>query len=428
MKIQKIEIGYIRIPLVTPFRTALRTVDCINDLIVRITAENGSVGFGEAPPTAVITGDTKESIEAAICSYIAPAILGMDLLDLDAVMEKMEKSIAKNTSAKAAVDIALYDLYAKQMGRPLYQVLKDRCAEKTSCGEKGEQGCDSLKDKACPKAMPFENEPYGKAPLSTGGIASKKGDAKSSMGSARDFPPVVETDITISVDETEKMVSDSLRAIKDGFRILKIKVGKGGAKDVERVRAIRRAVGPDVVLRVDANQGWTKEEAISTIRAMEDADLAVELVEQPLSCHDFRGLKAVTNAVGTPILADESVFSYEEAERVIEEHAADLINIKLMKTGGLYQAQRICDLADRHQVKCMIGCMLESKVSVSAGVHLAAARSCVTMADLDGPSLCAEDPYEGGPVFHGPNIYLNETAGIGIRYVPVEFRQAALKD
>ncbi len=383
MKIEKIELGYVHIPLITPFRTALRTVDGINDLIVRITAEDGSFGFGEAPPTAVITGDTKESIEAAIRGYIAPSIIGMDLLDLDEVMRKMEKSIAKNTSAKAAVDIALYDLYAKQMGMPLYRVLSGEAGGAAAKAESGKPGC---------------------------GMA-----AKAESGGT----PEIETDITISVDETGKMVRDSLRAVADGFRILKVKVGKGGKKDVERVREIRRAVGPEAILRIDANQGWSAEEAISTIRAMEEEGLKIELVEQPVSCHDFRGLQRVTKAVDTPILADESVFSYEDAERIIEEHAADYINIKLMKTGGIHQAMRICDLADRYQVNCMIGCMLESKVSVSAGAHLAGARSCITMADLDGPSLCAGDPYEGGPVYSGPKIYLNEDAGIGIRTVPV---------
>ncbi|MCD7767124.1 MAG: dipeptide epimerase [Lachnospiraceae bacterium] len=405
MKIEKIELGYVHIPLITPFRTALRTVDGINDLIVRITAEDGSFGFGEAPPTAVITGDTKESIEAAIRGYIAPSIIGMDLLDLDEVMRKMEKSIAKNTSAKAAVDIALYDLYAKQMGMPLYRVLS------------GAQG-SRMSEPNKPGGAAAKAESYGRP----GGEAAKaeSGEPISAAAKAEaDGAPELETDITISVDETGKMVRDSLRAVADGFRILKVKVGKGGKKDVERVREIRRAVGPEAILRIDANQGWSAEEAISTIRAMEEEGLKIELVEQPVSCHDFRGLQRVTKAVDTPILADESVFSYEDAERIIEEHAADYINIKLMKTGGIHQAMRICDLADRYQINCMIGCMLESKVSVSAGAHLAAARSCITMADLDGPSLCAGDPYEGGPVYSGPKIYLNEDAGIGIRTVPV---------
>ena len=320
MKLKEIAIGYIDIPLVTPFKTALRTVNSVNDLIVKVTAEDGTEGYGEAPPTAVITGDTKESIEAAIRYYIAPTIKGMDLEDLPAIMQKLEKCLAKNTTAKAAVDIALYDLYAKLQKKPLFRLL-----------------------------------------------------------------------------------------------------GKGGAKDVERIREIRNAVGKDIVIRVDANQGWTREEAVSTITAMEDAGLGIELVEQPVSYHDFKGMQYVTAQVETPILADESVFSNEDAVRLMEEKGADLINIKLMKTGGIHEAVRICDAADQFGVKCMIGCMLESKVSVSAGVHLAAARSCVTMADLDGPSLCRIDPYEGGPVYEGPHIFLKEDNGIGITGVPVKF-------
>ena len=353
MKLKEIAIGYIEIPLVTPFKTALRTVNSVNDLIVKVTAEDGTEGYGEAPPTAVITGDTKESIEAAIRYYIAPSIIGMGLDDLPSIMAKMEKCLAKNTTAKAAVDIALYDLYAKLQKKPLFRLL----------GEKD------------PSAVKTE----------------------------------LETDITISVNDTDEMVRDSVKAVGEGFRILKVKVGKGGEKDVERIREIRKAVGKDVVIRVDANQGWTREEAVSTITAMEDAGLGIELVEQPVSYHDFKGMQYVTAHVQTPILADESVFSYEDGVRVMEEYGADLVNIKLMKTGGIHEAVKICDAADRFGIKCMIGCMLESKVSVSAGVHLAAARSCVTMADLDGPSLCKVDPYEGGPVYRASFIRIHFT-------------------
>ena len=282
MKLKEIAIGYIEIPLVTPFKTALRTVNSVNDLIVKVTAEDGTEGYGEAPPTAVITGDTKESIEAAIRYYIAPSITGMDLDDLPSIMAKMEKCLAKNTTAKAAVDIALYDLYAKLQKKPLFRLLRE-------------------KD---PSAVKTE----------------------------------LETDITISVNDTDEMVRDSVKAVGEGFRILKVKVGKGGEKDVERIREIRKAVGKDVVIRVDANQGWTREEAVSTITAMEDAGLGIELVEQPVSYHDFKGMQYVTAHVQTPILADESVFSYEDGVRVMEEHGADLVNIKLMKTGGIHEA------------------------------------------------------------------------------------------
>lgn len=357
MKIVKIEVGEVRIPLVTPFKTALRTVDCVNDLIVRITTEDGQVGFGEAPPTAVITGDTLGSIRCAIEQFIAPNLLGMDIFDIDGIMKKLHNCILKNTSAKAAVDMAVYDLYAKALNKPLYQVL--------------------------------------------GGHKKQ-----------------IETDLTISVNAIDEMVSDSLKAVEQGFNILKIKVGKEGVEDIKRIEAIHKAVGPDIALRIDANQGWTAKEAVKIIGTMEDKGIVMDLVEQPVHAHDFKGMQYVTRHVYTPILADESVFSAEDAIHIIEGGAADLINIKLMKTGGIYEALKICSIAEIYHVECMIGCMLESKVSVAAAAHLAAAKGVITRADLDGPSLCSLDPYEGGPIFHAANICMNETPGLGILNAP----------
>ena len=357
MKIKNITLGEVNIPLVTPFKTALRSVDSVNDIVVRVEADNGMVGFGEAPPTAVITGDTKGSIVTAIRDFIAPSLIGMDIENIDGIMQRLHKCILKNTSAKAAVDMAIYDLYAKNLGQPLYKVLGGNCTE-------------------------------------------------------------VETDLTISVNDIPEMVQDSLRAVKEGFRILKIKVGKEGLKDVERIKAIREAVGPDIILRVDANQGWNAKDAVRIIRAMEDAGLDIDLVEQPVNAHDFKGMQLVTASVYTPILADESVFSAEDAIRMIQERAADLINIKLMKTGGIYEALKICSIAEIYGVECMIGCMLESKIAVSAAAHLAAAKGIITRADLDGPSLCKIDPYEGGPLYEGPTYYYAGCTGYRYPYRP----------
>lgn len=204
MKIKEIQIGEMQIPLVTPFRTALRTVDAVDDIVIRVIGDNGMEGFGEAPPTAVITGDTKGSIRTAIQDFIAPALIGMDIEDLDGVMKKLRTCILKNTSAKAAVDMAIYDLYAKNLNQPLYKVL--------------------------------------------GGNSN-----------------VVETDLTISVGPIDTMVADSVKAVNEGFKILKIKVGKEGMADVERIRAIREAVGPDIKIRVDANQGWNAKDSVRKI-------------------------------------------------------------------------------------------------------------------------------------------------------------------
>lgn len=357
MKITRIETGEVCLPLVTPFKTAERTVDCARDIIVRITTDDGLQGFGEAPPTAVITGDTRGSIRCAIEEFIAPALIGMELEDMDGLHTKLRRSVVGNSSARAAVDIALYDLWAKSLGKPLYRLLGGHRTE-------------------------------------------------------------IETDLTISVNPVDEMVRDSLKAVEQGFRILKIKVGKEGKKDIERIAAIRDAVGRDVALRVDANQGWSVKEALRIISALEERELDIDLIEQPVPAFDFAGMQECTRQSSIPILADESVFTPLDAIRVIEGRAADLINIKLMKTGGIYEALKICSLAESYGVECMIGCMLESKVSVSAAAHLAAAKGCITRADLDGPSLCRIDPYPGGPRFDGAMIRMTEESGIGITDAP----------
>ena len=150
---------------------------------------------------------------------------------------------------------------------------------------------------------------------------------------------------------------------------------------------------------------------------MEDAGLQIEFVEQPVSAHDIDGLKFVTDNVNIPVLADESVFSPMDALNILQRRAADFINIKLMKTGGIYNALKICSLAEMYGVECMIGCMLEAKVSVTAAVHLACAKSIITKIDLDGPVLCSEDPVNGGAIFNESKIMLTDAPGLGIKSI-----------
>lgn len=357
MVIQDIRTGRISLPLRHPFKTALRTVTHLEDVVVMVVADDGQVGYGEAPPTAVITGDTIGSIECAVRDFIRPALVGMEVEDLDGVMRRLQGCMVKNTSAKAAVDMAVYDLWGKRWGAPVWRLL----------------------------------------------------------GGAR---RELETDLTISVNPVEEMVRDSLEAVERGYRVLKIKVGKDARADVERMAAIRAAVGPQAKLRVDANQGWQAKEAVSIISAMEDRGLDIDLVEQPVPAHDLEGMVYVTSRVQTPILADESVFSPADAVEIIRRGAADLVNIKLMKTGGIWQALKICDVAEIYGVECMIGCMLESRLSVAAAAHLAAGQRIITRADLDGPSLCAVDPYTGGPLFNGPEIAMSDNPGVGVEDVP----------
>ena len=357
MKITDIRFGMLRVPLKTPFKTALRTVEAVEDIVVMINTDTGHVGYGEAPATAVITGDTHGSIVEAIRHYISPRLVGVDIADLNHITQLIQTAMEKNSSAKAAVEIAVYDLWGQLYNAPLYRLL--------------------------------------------GG-----GD------------PVITTDITISVDTIDKMVADSIDAVNRGFDSLKIKVGKDIGVDIERVKAIYAAVEGRALLRLDANQGWTAKQAVYALNLLEEAGIRLELVEQPVKAHDLDGMKYVTERIQTPVMADESVFGPTEVVELIRMRAADIINIKLMKTAGLSNAIRIADICAMYQVECMIGCMLESSISVAAAVHLAAAKAnVITKVDLDGPSLCAFNPVDGGVIFNESEITVTDAPGLGIREI-----------
>ncbi len=363
MKIIDIRPGTLSIPLKKPFKTALRSTDTVSTNIIEIRTDSGACGYGEAPPTAAITGDTDGSIRCAIATRIAPVLMGRDVSELADALAALDRSVIGNSSAKAAADIALHDLWGKLYKQPLYRLLG---------------------------------------------------------GTYREFA----TDYTISLNAPDEMVRDSIEAVRDGYDALKIKVGNDFRLDMERMKAIRDAVGPKVLLRVDANQGWKPKEAIRAIRFMENKGLDIELVEQPVVYYDIEGLKRVTDAVDTIILADESMYSPRDAMKLLGLRAADMVNIKLMKSGGIGGALKICAMAEASGVECMIGAMMESKVSVTAAAHLAMARRCITKYDLDPPILCASDPVKGGVQYNGALLGLTDAPGLGIEAVAgVEWEQ-----
>lgn len=361
MKIQEIQIGKVSIPLKKPFKTALRQVDSAEDIIVKVVADTGEIGFGNAPPTAVITGDSQDSVISAIRDTLGPRIVGMDVENLEGIMTTLDAGMLHNHSAKAALDIAVHDLFGKRFGLPLYKLF--------------------------------------------GGLRTS-----------------LETDLTISLNSPEEMVRDALEAVRDGYTALKLKVGNDIALDARRVHAIRDAVGAQIKIRLDANQGWSPKEAVRTIRRFEADGLDIELIEQPVRAHDFEGLKYVTDRVETDIMADESAFGPFEVFRLLSMHACDLINIKLMKAGGLHNAVKIANLAETMGVQCMMGCMLESKVGISAAASFAAGKKIITRTDLDAAVLLAEDPVVGGVAFSQNRLLVPESPGLGITDV-VGWRQ-----
>ena len=356
MKITKIRLGTISVPLRLPFKTALRTVKSVEDIIVEIHTDTGALGYGEAPPTGAVTGHTTGAIIGALKEHIIPSLLGRDIDAFEDLMQLVQSCVVGNSSAKAAADMALWDLYGQRYRLPVYRLL---------------------------------------------GGARKE----------------IVTDITISVNEPEEMARDAANAVERGYDCLKVKVGANPELDVERLRAVRQAAGDDICLRIDANQAWQPRQAVRILNEMQEQGLRLELVEQPVKAYDLEGLKYVTDHSYVPVLADESVFSPRDAMKVLELRAADLINIKLMKCGGIYNALKIASAAEIYGVECMIGCMLEAKISVNAAAELACARKIFTRIDLDGPVLCSEDPILGGARFEEKRISVSDEAGMGIRGV-----------
>ena len=357
MKITGIKFAKLSIPLITPFKTSMRSVDHVQDIVVMVTTSTGNIGYGSATSTPVITGDTHASLIAAIDTLIKPKILGLEIENLNGIVQIIQTSMVGNYSAKAAIESAIYDLWGQLYKAPLYKLLGG-----------------------------------GNGQLST--------------------------DVTISVNAIDKMVSDSMLAISQGFDILKIKIGTDLYEDIERVKEIYQAIRDKALLRLDVNQGWSAKETVFAIQKLEQAGVELELIEQPVKAHDFAGMKYVSERVITPLMADESAFSAKDVINLIQTGAADIINIKLVKTGGISNAIRIADIAAIYNVECMIGCMLEGSVGISAAAHLAVAKSnIITKIDLDGPILGQYNPVVGGLTCEHAKIVLNETPGLGIESV-----------
>lgn len=355
MKIKNIQTKTLKAPLKNPFITSLRRVDALEDLVVIIECDDGTVGYGEGAPTPVITGETIGSMVACI-EYIKPHLIGLDIEDFDTIIKSVHNLILKNTTAKSALEIALYDLKAKASKLPLYRML---------------------------------------------------GGTKTTFS----------TDITISMGEIDKMIADCHDAVALGYDTLKIKIGDSPSKDVERVVAIHDALDKNIKLRLDANQGWSAKESVTLLHALEKQEIIAEFIEQPVAADDSEGLKYIKERVQTPLLADESIFSLKDARKLLEMQAIDYVNIKLAKTAGITQALELADLSQSFGVKCMIGCMLEGPISVAAGVHVASAKAdIITMLDLDAVSLLASHPVATNILFDESTITLCDDIGLGVSY------------
>ncbi len=353
MKITDIKTYRMQVPLVRPFRIALGLITHAVSCLVEIETDDGITGYGEGSPGPLITGENLDGTIATV-ERLKEKLIGMDPRDIEAIYTVMNRTVAYAGTAKAAIDLACHDIMGKSAGLPLYKML--------------------------------------------GGLSGE-----------------IETDMTVGIDEPAVMAERAKAHVQAGFNVIKTKVGVDFASDLARVRAIREAVGDHVKIRLDANQGWKAKEAVELINRLNEYD--IELVEQPVPRFDFEGLKFVTAHSSVPIMADESCWDCKDALQLVSQRAVDLINIKLMKCGGLYEAKKITAIAEAAGVEIMLGCMAEeSGIGVTAAASLGAALKNITRADLDATFSLKELPYEGGfTVKDTRHLILSSDPGLGIK-------------
>lgn len=351
LTIKEVDLFKLSIPLKEPFITALGVEKAAYNIVVRIRTEQGLSGFGECSPFMPVNGESQDTC-FIVGQYFAKALKGMNPLDIGNCIQVMDSIIYGNSSIKSAFDMAFFDLSAQAAGLPLYRFL--------------------------------------------GGEKTK----------------TIATDYTVSIGEPEKMAADAVKIKEQGFPAIKVKLGMNGALDVERIRAVRAAVGPGVVLRIDANQGWKVKEAIETLNALKEFD--IEHCEEPISRWKFMKLKKIKKNSPIPIMADESCGDEHDAERLIELGACEYFNIKIGKAGGIYKALRIVELAERSKIHLQVGAFLESRLAMTAFAHFAYCSDLIQYYDLDTAMMFKEDPVCGGIIYKDRGVIeVPEVPGLG---------------
>jgi L-alanine-DL-glutamate epimerase-like enolase superfamily enzyme len=351
MKITRVEAWPVTMRLTEPYTIAYETISSTTNIFLRIETDGGLSGFGCAAPDAPVTGETPESVMQSMAATVEPALIGADPFRITHINELFRQPLMSQPSLRAAVDMALHDLLGRKAGLPVWKLL--------------------------------------------GG-----------------FRESILTSITIGILSDEDTLRRAVDYVKQGFLAIKLKGGADVDEDIVRVLRVREAVGPEIELRFDANQGYAAEEALRFIEATRPANL--ELLEQPTQ-KGQRLLSEVTRGSSLPIMADESLLTLRDAFRLARHEVVDMINIKLMKVGGLAEALQINAVARSAGQEVMVGCMDESTLGIAAGLHFALARPNVAYADLDGHLDLLDDPAAGLLTLKDGRFTCPEEPGFGFR-------------
>jgi len=349
MKILSTDIYKFSIPM-HPFTIATGTMHYAQNILIHVHTDAGYYGIGECSAFPMIVGETQATC-FEMAKDFAALWKGKDATAIEARMQELHDFTAYNATIKSAFDMALHDLAAKAANQPLYEYL---------------------------------------------------GGKKRSL----------ETDLTIGIDTPEKMAEKAIAFKADGVRMIKVKLGKDGPQDIQRVKQIRAAVGNEIILRIDANQGWDFETAKSALQNMGECD--IQFCEQPMRRYNDHLLPQLRKLSPVKIMADESVFDHHDAQRLLAAQACDYVNIKFAKSGGILEAAKIDAVCAEQNIPCMMGGMLESRVALTAFAHFALAHDNVRFHDMDTCMLGhTADPVTGGVRYNGYFLEIPDTPGIG---------------
>jgi len=337
-------------PLSEAYTIAYETVSEATNVFIRMETSNGISGFGCAAPDVHISGETVEAVVRFMEDVVTPAIKGADPLRLAMLLERIRGHGPFQPGALAAVDMALYDILGKAGNLPLWKLL--------------------------------------------GGFRNR-----------------IRTSITIGILPVKETVERALERVREGFKALKLKGGLDVDTDIERVLKVREATGKKIELRFDANQGFTVEESRRFVEQTRKADL--ELIEQPTPKGEPDLLGRVTGLVPIPVMADESLTTLRDAFRIARRDLADMVNVKLMKVGGISQALQIDAVARSARLEVMVGCVDEAALAIAAGLHFALARPNVVYADLDGHLGLIGDPTRGAVILRNGTLFPRDKPGLG---------------
>lgn len=353
MKIKSLRSWKEDLDLTRPYTIAYQTISAVENLFVEVELENGIIGIGAGSPAKMITGEDLDNSFQELQQSLPKLIQGQDIRHFYMLMHRLSDHFAKAPAALAAVDIALHDAFTQMLGVPLVSFL----------------------------------------------------------GKAHDKLP---TSITIGIKSLQESIEEAKEYRDRGFRVIKLKTGNQVDKDIEIFREIRATVGPEIKIRVDANQGYDIIKLNQFVEATRS--LGLEFIEQPLPVGKKEQLRTLPDALRSICCADEDLHSPMQAAQLsARPHAYGIYNIKLMKCGGIHKAIQIANIAHENKIELMWGCMDESIVSIAAALHAAFASPATRYIDLDGSLDLAKDLVEGGFILEDGFMQLTPNAGLGVQ-------------